>query len=121
MAKFRPPFPKYIDKTRMIGPFEIDEAAFIVASVGFMLVLGFALAINVAIALIIGLFIGLAIAAAMKAVKKNFAEGYLYHLMYNKGVRHPLNDNPRALVTHPNYIKKKIKIMPAGYIKTLVE
>lgn len=121
MAKFRAPFPKYIDKTRMVGPFEIDEATFIVVSVGFSLIIGFALAINVAIALGAGILIGLGIAVAIKALKKNFAEGYIYHLMYKKGLRHPLHSDPTVRVQHPNYIKKKIKIMPNGFIKTLVE
>lgn len=121
MAVPRASFPKYIDKTRMIGPFEIDEAAFIVVSVGLSLVLGFAVAINVAIALGGGLLFGVFIAMTMKAIKKNFAEGYLYHLAYKMGLRHPLNDDPTVHIKHPNYIKNKIKTMPNGFIKVLVE
>jgi len=118
---FRAPFPRFIDKTRMVGPFEVDEAAFIVGSVGFMLVAGFALNINVAVAMLIGLVLGIVIALSIKALKKNFADGYLYHLAYKKGLHHPLADNPTVRVKHPNYIKNNIKIMPSGYMKTLVE
>lgn len=121
MAQQRAPFPRYIDKTRMVGPFELDEAAFIVGGVGVMLVVGFAMAINVAIALLLGLGIGLVGAVAIKAVKKNFAEGYLKHLAYRKGMRHPMYGNPKARVNHPRYFKNNVKLMPQGFIKTLVE
>ncbi len=121
MAKFRAPFPKYIDKTRMVGPFEIDEAAFIIVSVGASLVIGFALGINVALALGGGIIGGLMMAVGIKAIKRNFAEGYIYHLMYKKGLRHPMYDNPSVRLKHPSYIKNQIKIIPNGFIKTLVE
>lgn len=118
---FRAPFPKYIDRPRMFGPFEIDEAAFIVVGVGVSLVLGFAFAINVAIALIGGLFGGMGIAMGIKSIKKNFAVGYLYHLAYKKGLRHPVYNNPKAQIKYPELFKKDVKLMPHGFIKTLVE
>jgi len=121
MNKNRAPFPEYIDKTRMFGPFELDEAAFIVGGIGLSLVLGFALAINVAIAMVSGMVGGVVIALIIKSIKKNFAEGYLFHMAYVKGLKHPMDDNPKAKIKYPNYYKKKIKIMPSGYVTTLVE
>lgn len=121
MQKFRAPFPKYIDKTRMVGPFEIDEAAFIVVGVGVMLILGFALEINVAVAMIIGMALGLIIALIIKGIKRNYAEGYLFHLAYIKGLKHPMKDNPTVRVKYIRYFRNNVKLMPAGYIKTLVE
>jgi len=117
----RSPFPKFIDKIKMIGPFEIDEFAFIVAGVAVMLIAGFMFTINVALAIVLGLFLGLFIALIIKGVKVKFSEGYIYHLLYIKGIRHPMHDNPTARVKHIEYYRKNLKAIPLGFVKTLVE
>ena len=118
---YRTPFPKHIDKPRVVGPFEIDEAAFIIVGVGLMLLVGFATGLNVSVALISGVIGGLFGAVTIKGIKKNFADGYLYHLAYTKGLRHPVFDDPNVRLFYSYLFKKDIKIMPQGFITTLVE
>lgn len=113
-------FPKHLDKTRMFGPLELDEAAFIIVGVGVFLPLGFALGWNVAISLLGGLTSGIAIALAVKGIKSKYAEGYIFHRLYSSGLRHPHEDSPAFRVSHPHLYKDDIHLMPQGYFSTLV-
>ena len=119
--KRKVPFPKWIDRPPMFGPFELDEAAFIVGSIGFWLLLGFALGMNVAVSIVVGLAFGLILATIVKGLKVKFAEGFVFHKIYKIGLRHPVRDNAKGRIAHPELFRNGVKLIPDGYIATLVE
>lgn len=113
-------FPKHLDKNRLFGPLEIDEAAFVILGVGFALPVGFMLGMNVAIVLIGGLFAGVFMALTVKRIKSKYAEGYIYHKLYISGLKHPHDDSPQNRVAYPHLYKKGLRLLPQGYFGTLV-
>lgn len=120
MSNIRVPFPKYIDRIRMIGMFELDEFFMVIAGVAVMLIVGFGLALNVALSMGIGLILGGVVAATLRTIKRSYAEGFLFHLAYRKGLFHPVTDDKTMLAKHPEVAKKGLRLMPKGYIGVLV-
>lgn len=116
----RVPFPRYIDRTRMVGIFEMDEFFALLAVIIIMLIVGFAVALNVALAMLIGLVIGGLLAAFMRSIKRNYAEGFIFHMMYRRGIYHPVLDDKMVSAKHPEVARNKLKLLPSGFVGVLV-
>lgn len=116
----RVPFPRYIDRIRMVGIFEMDEFFVLLGVLVIMLIIGFSIALNVALTMLIGLIVGGSVAAIMRAVKRNYAEGFIFHMLYRRGVYHPVMDDKTMLAKHPEITRNKLKLLPAGFIGVLV-
>ena len=117
----RIPFPRYIDRTKMVGMFEIDEFFFIFFTLIAAIIIGFVIGMNVAAAMASGLFGGFFIAGGMRTIKRKYAEGFLFHMAYRKGLYHPVKDDKAMIVKHPEVVKKKLKLVPSGYVHVLVD
>ena len=110
-------FPRFIDRPRLIGIFEIDE--FIL---GFAIIAGI-IALSLAFPKVgsLGVMItaigsGLGAGYAYKKFKKSKPNGYTAHFLYKKGIYHP-QDNKTAELKHP-YLKKN-RVVPYGFTKEL--
>ncbi len=114
------PFPRYIDRVRMVGILEMDEFFMVFIVLIIMLIVGFAIALNVALTMLIGLIIGGIVAATMRSIKRNYADGYIYHMLYRRGIYHPVKDDKALLAKHPVIAKKNIKLLPSGFVGVLV-
>lgn len=114
------PFPKYIDRQKMFGPLEMDEAISVLVGIFGAIAVGFLFALNVAVALVLGVFLGLGVASVIRNVKRNFAEGFLFHLAYRKGLYHPALDDKTMITKHPEVVLRGLKIIPTGFYKYLV-
>lgn len=121
MAIRNVPFPKYIDKTKMFGPMEIDEASMILVGLFGSLVVGFMIGANVAASLVGGVVFGAIGAGILRSIKRRYAEGFLWHMAYRKGLYHPVKDAKTAKLKYPEISAKKLKVIPSGYIKTLID
>jgi len=110
-------FPRYIDKPRMIGMFEIDEFFMAFGTMIFVLFASLAIPnLNSTITMVLGMAISIAVAYGYRKFKKNKPEGFVVHYFYRKGIFHPL-DNKAALVKYP-YLKKH-RPVPYGFTKVL--
>ena len=115
------PFPKYIDRQKMFGPLEIDEAASVLVGIFLMLVIGFVLALNVALSLVLGVVLGIFVAMALHGLKQNYPEGFIAHMAYRRGLYHPVTDNKTLIASHPEVTKKGLLVLPTGFLKVLTE
>jgi len=102
---FYPPIPRYIDREKMIGTFEISEV--ILGLIGFFVVffIGFILSIDTAISMPLGLVVTILIAVFVKKIKDRFPNGFLYHYLYRKGFWKPEGSKG---------------VIPTGYIKYFI-
>ena len=111
-------FPRYIDRPRLIGIFEIDEFM-VVFGIIFGVIFG-SLAVP---SLSSGVIMPIAIIGGMvggffyKKFKKNRPNGYTMQLLYKKGIWHP-EESPTKLVSHP-YLKDN-RCVPYGFTKELI-
>ena len=111
-------FPRYIDRPRLIGIFEMDE---------FMVVFGFIFAVifgslampDLASGVVMPISIigGLLAGVSYKRFKKGRPNGYTMQMLYKKGIFHP-EESPTKLVSHP-YLKNN-KCIPYGFTKELI-
>lgn len=110
-------FPRFIDRPRLIGVFEMDE--FIL---GFGIIFGI-IALSLAfpkvgslIVMLTAIGSGIGAGVAYKKFKRNRPNGYTAHLLYKKGIYHP-QDNKTSILKYP-YLKKT-KTVPHGFTKEL--
>ena len=110
-------FPRFIDRPRLIGIFEIDE--FIL---GFAIIAGI-IALSLAFPKIGSLAVmltaigtGLGSGYAYKKFKTSKPNGYTAHYFYKKGIYHP-QDKKTEEIKNP-YLKK-YRIVPYGFTKEL--
>lgn len=110
-------FPRYIDKPRMIGMFEIDEFFMAFGTMIFVLFASLAIPnLSSVITMVLGMAISIAAAYGYRKFKKNKPEGFVVHYLYVKGIIHPL-DYKTALIKYP-YLKKH-RPVPYGFTKVL--
>ena len=104
---YYPPIPRYIDREKMLGSFEISEV--IVGLIGFFIIFfaGFVLSIGTVIVMPLGLVVTIAIAISVRKIKKKFPDGFLIHYFYRKGYWKPERSDG-------------IKVLPTGYIKYFI-
>lgn len=115
------PFPKYIDRQKLFGPLEMDEAASVLVGIFLMLVMGFVFSLNVALSLILGVVLGIVVAMMLHGLKQNYPEGFILHSAYRKGLYHPVMDNKTLVASHPEVTKKGLKVLPTGFLRVLSE
>lgn len=108
-------FPRFVDRPRLIGMFEIDEAGATFAIVVVLIAASLATpSIGSLEVILAGLFLGGSFGYFYKKFKKNRANGYTFHKLYKIGAFHP-TDNKMVMKKYP-YLKKE-KAIPYGFTK----
>lgn len=104
---FRPPIPRYIDREKMLGSFEISEV--IIGMLGFFIIffMGFFFSIDTVIIMPLGLVVTVVIAVSIRKIKRKFPDGFLLHYFYRKGYWKPIRSDG-------------VKVLPTGYIKYFI-
>lgn len=107
-------FPRYIDKPKMIGIFEIDEVMVGAGAFFTIFFLGFATSAEPVIIMPLGLLIMIVTSYTIKKYKVNYPDNFLFHLAYRKGYIHPVFNDTRLNKRFD--IKNGAKILPTGYV-----
>jgi len=111
-------FPKYLDRPRLIGVFEIDEFIIIFGVIFVVIALSLATpSLGSGTVMPVAFFSGISLGLAYRKFKKNRPNGYTMQILYKVGLFHP-EDNVAKLVSHP-YLKN-LKCVPFGFTKELV-
>jgi len=111
-------FPRFIDRPRLIGAFEMDEFMLTFFVIMGMIGLSFLTpSLSSLQVMIISIISGITAGLSYKKYKRNKPEGYTLHKLYEKGIFHP-QDNKVYEVSHP-YLKK-YRIVPYGFTKVLI-
>lgn len=111
-------FPRYIDRPRLIGIFEIDE--FFLAFFIMVAILASSLLFpkfESLYVMLLAISFGLLSAVFYSKFKKNRPDGYTIQKLYRKGIFSP-NDNKKALLLNP-YLRKMGNVVPYGFTKEL--
>lgn len=107
-------FPRFIDRPRLLGVFEIDEAALTFGIIVVLIAGSLAVpSVGSLEVILTGVFLGGAAGYFYKKFKKNRANGYTWHQLYKIGAYHP-TDNKIAVNSYP-YLKNE-KAVPYGFI-----
>lgn len=111
-------FPRFIDKPRMIGMFEMDEFFLAFGTMTFILFASLTFPnVNSTITMLVGFAAALGVAYGYKKFKKNKPDGFILHYFYRKGITHPLDINKTIFLKYP-YLKKH-RVVPYGFTKIL--
>lgn len=113
------PFPRYIDKPKMVGIFEIDEVLLGLGTFMLVFFVGFFTGTQSAIIMPLALVSLLVTAYIMQKYKTLYPDNFLFHLMYKKGFFHPVFNDMRLKKRYD--IKNGAKIIPTGYVKYFYE
>lgn len=109
-------FPRYIDKPRLIGIFEMDE--FILAFIIMVAILALSLIfpkVGSLTVMLVAVASGLLSAVLYSRFKRNMPTGYAIQKMYRAGIFSP-QDAKAAEIKYP-YIKKLGRVIPYGFTK----
>jgi len=112
-------FPRFLDKTRLIGILEIDE--FFLAFSLMVAILGLSLTmpqLGSLTVMITAIVIGISSAVGYKKFKKNRPTGYTWHKSYRLGMYHPLDFKINKIV---NTSDENLLVVPFGFIKEFKE
>ena len=112
-------FPRFIDKPRLIGIFEMDE--FFVAFGVIVFLLGASLALPQLKSIYVMIFSissGITSAYLYKKFKGNRPEGYTTQILYRKGILAPEDGIKVALISY-KYLSKIGRVVPYGFTKIL--
>ena len=113
-------FPRYIDRPRLIGIFEIDEFFLAFGTMFIMLAVSMAFPkISSLIVMITAISSGIGLAVLYSKFKKNMPDGYTLQKLYRLGIYTPGTDLKAVAIKYP-YIKKLGKIIPYGFTKELI-
>jgi hypothetical protein len=108
-------FPRYIDRPRLIGIFEMDEFFVFFGSVTGIIALSIAMPSLSSLQTMLGaITTGGVNAVLYKRFKKNRPVGHTLHTFYKKGIWHPQDTK----IPNKPYLKK-IRVVPYGFTKTL--
>ncbi len=111
-------FPRFIDRPRLIGIFEIDEFILSFGIIAGMITMSLAFPQVGSLAVMLSsIAAGIISGAAYKKFKRNRPNGFTAHYLYKIGAYHPL-DNKKAYFDYP-YLKKN-KAIPYGFTKELI-
>ncbi len=111
-------FPRFIDRPRLIGIFEIDEfflAFFIMASI-----LAMSLAfpkVGSLTVMLTAIFLGVGCAVLYSKFKRNRPDGFTIQKLYRAGIYSP-RDDKKAIILHP-YLRNMGNVVPYGFTKEL--
>jgi hypothetical protein len=108
-------FPRFIDRPRLIGVFEIDEffLAFTVIALTIASSLVFPKIGSLPI-MLTAIFLGGGSGYLYKKFKKHQSNGYTMHLMYKIGLYYPLDSK---VITKKNRYLKENRVIPFGFTK----
>jgi hypothetical protein len=119
MAQPQSFFPRFIDRPRLIGIFEIDE--FFLAFFLMTLILASSLMfpdLGSLTVMLLSISIGVSSAVIYSKFKKNRPDGFTLQKMYRAGIYSP-GDDKKALITKP-YLRKMGHVVPYGFTKELI-
>jgi hypothetical protein len=111
-------FPRFIDRPRLIGIFEIDE--FFLAFFMMVLILAGSLMFPDSGSLgimFLAIFSGVGSAVAFGRFKKGRPDGFTIQKLYRAGIYSP-GDDKKALIFHP-HLRKMGNAVPFGFTKEL--
>lgn len=107
-------FPRYIDRPRLIGVFEMDE--FFLAFILMTLILALSIAFpnfKSLYVMILSITTGVSSAVLYKKFKKGRPDGYTKQSLYRSGLFSP-EDDKKAIFFYP-YLKR-IRVIPYGFV-----
>ena len=111
-------FPRYIDRPRLIGIFEIDEFFLAFAIMTSLIALSLAFPdIGSLSVMITSITTGVGAAVMYARSKKNRPDGYTVQKLYRKGIISP-GDDKTSLIFYP-YIKTMPRVIPYGFTNML--
>jgi len=113
------PFPRYVDRPKMIGIFEIDEAMIGLIPMVIIVLIGFLKGYESSIVLIIGFLLWIGTGFLVHKFKKNNPNGFMYHYIYRIGLYHPIMSNAKIKLKRKD-IRDGAKIIPTGIVKIFV-
>ncbi len=113
------PFPKFVDRPKMIGIFEMDEAMVGLIPMVSVVLIGFVKNYESSIVLILGLVLWVLTGFLVHKFKKNNPNGFMYHYIYRVGLYHPILSNPKLAILRKD-IRKGAKIIPTGIVKIFI-
>lgn len=99
----RLPFPKFLNRPRLVLMFESDHVIFIVGSMVLIALICIVLSIQIFTLTLIEIISFLLLSFIWKHVVRDNNRGYLYHFAYNLGIK------------KPNPIKGEDDIIPYGF------
>lgn len=119
MADNRSFFPRFIDRPRLIGIFEIDEffLAFFLMTAILALSLIFP-SIGSLTVMLVAVIFGVGVAVLYSKFKKNRPDGFTLQRLYRAGMYSP-SDDKKALLLRP-YLRKMGNTVPYGFTKELI-
>ena len=112
-------FPKFIDRPRLIGIFEIDEFFVAFLTMTSVLALSFFFPdLGSLTVMLISISSGLGLAVLYSRFKRNRPDGYTVQMLYRKGIFVPGVDDKQSYVHYP-YLRKIGRVVPFGFTETL--
>jgi len=112
-------FPRYVDKPKMIGIFEMDEAVIGMIPMFITILYGLFNNSDSSLTLMLGFVLWFITGILVHKFKKNNPNGFMYHYAYRIGFYHPIKSNPKLKVTRKD-IRDGRKIIPTGIVKVFI-
>ena len=110
-------FPRYIDRPRLIGVFEMDEFMVVFGLIAGIIAGSLAVPqVESLIVMVTAIITGLSSGIAYKKFKNGRPTGFTAHFLYKKGLYHPVG--PQSYISYP-YLKDN-KGIPFGFTKELI-
>lgn len=109
-------FPRFIDRPRLVGIFEIDE--FFIAFGLMASILGISLAfpnIESLYVMVTAITVGVGSAVGFRKFKRGRPDGYTIQKAYRSGLFSP-GDDKKAYISYP-YLSRITRIIPFGFTK----
>jgi type IV conjugative transfer system protein TraL len=109
-------FPRYIDRPRLIGIFEMDEFFLTFFTIMGVIAASFAFPNSDSlITMLIAFVTGISVGMIYKKFKNKKQSGYTLQYLYRKGLFSP-HDNKKDKVLNP-YLNRIGKVIPYGFTK----
>jgi len=116
MQKEENNFPRYIDKPRLIGIFEIDEFFLAFGLMAAILASSLALPqLDSMYVMLIAISTGIGSAVGYKKFKKGRPDGYTMQKFYRKGLFSPYDDKKGQLIH--KHLSKIGRVIPYGFTR----
>jgi len=109
-------FPRFIDKPRLIGIFEMDEFFLSFGLMAFTLLASLATpSIDSLVVMLASLTIGLLSGVGYKKFKENRPSGYTIQKLYRSGIFSP-HDDKKGMLKY-KYLSRITKVVPYGFVR----
>jgi len=111
-------FPRFIDRPRLIGIFEIDEFFLAFGLMASILACSLAMpSIGSLTVMVTAIVVGVGSATIYSKFKRNRPDGFTIQKAYRAGLYSP-GDDKKALILNP-YLRKMGPVIPYGFTKEL--